>query len=115
MHSLILSHEKAQVYLKAKSGTIVSTRISRSDSDKAAQAEADGINKVLKERNIHNIHDFRPILKFSWAGPGDRFEMIASWLNTMLGKPNVEVSRELEGSSSQPNVKVSRELETSSS
>ena len=95
MHPLTLPHEKARVYLKAKSGTIVSTRISRSDDDKAAQAEADRINRVLKDQNIHDIQDFRPILQISTEEPGNSFGRIAYWLNSMLGKSGVVVSRKL--------------------
>ena len=79
--------KKARVYLKAKSGTIISTRISISDDDDAAQAEANKFDKVLKDRNIHEIGDFKPILEEGNGGPSSEVSSIANWLNTMLGKP----------------------------
>ena len=108
MHPLTLSHKKARVYLKAKSGTIISTRISISRYDQVAQVEADRIDKKLKDRNIHDVRDFWPILEegydapeLSRSSPGSRrgtpspgkykkpwgmMGHTASWLNTMLGK-----------------------------
>lgn len=79
--------KKARVYLKAKSGTIISTRISISDDEEIAQAEADKFDRVLKDRNIHDIADFRPILEEGNERPSPDVGSIATWLNTMLGKP----------------------------
>ena len=90
MHPLTLSHEKARVYLKAKSGTVISTRISISRHDHDAQIEADRIDRELKDRNIHDIRDFWPILEKGYKEyrkPWGMMRHTAIWLNTMLGKP----------------------------
>ena len=91
MHPLTLSHEKTRICLTAKSGTIISTRISISGDDKAAQADAAKFDIDLKDRNIYDIKNFQAILMK--GGDNSQYNywtrLVGNWLNTMLGKPGL--------------------------
>ena len=91
MHPLTLSHEKTRIYLTAKSGTIISTRISISGDDKAAQADAAKFDSDLKDRNIHDVRNFKTILRKGGDDSKHNYwtRLVGGWLNTMLGKPGL--------------------------
>ncbi|KAL8733319.1 MAG: hypothetical protein Q9166_002143 [cf. Caloplaca sp. 2 TL-2023] len=78
----------ARVYLKIKSGVIISSAISLSDSPEAMAAEQELFNSVLKGSRIIQIDSFRDFLqgRISLSGQKQDVCRVGTWLDVMLGK-----------------------------
>lgn len=79
---------QARVYLKIRSGVIDSTAISISSDEDSANAEREKFDRVLKDKNIHDIDDFNNVLSQVEHGALMEVSSISKWLNTMFGKTN---------------------------
>ncbi len=71
---------QARVYLKVKSGLIISSTISLSSDSHIANKEIERFNLALKDRSIADI------LTEANAGPSIEIHGISRWLNEMFGK-----------------------------
>ena len=76
------------MYLKIRSGAIDSTAISISSDEDSANAEREKFDRVLKDKNIHDIDDFNNVLSQVEHGALMEVSSISKWLNTMFGKTN---------------------------
>lgn len=85
------SHQ-ARVYLRIKSGTILSSKISTSDQPNTAASEELAFDAILKGRNVTEIESFWDILSQSSSSVslGDDVRKISDWLDIMLGKASAE-------------------------
>lgn len=79
---------QARVYLKIRSGAIDSTAISISSDGDSANAEREKFDRVLKDKNIHDIDDFNNVLSQVEHDALMEVSSISKWLNTMFGKTN---------------------------
>ena len=74
------------MYLKVKSGIILSTNISISANDGAASEEVKAIDYLLTNKNICEIDDFEKVLGSVSVGTSAEVTGVATWLNQMFGK-----------------------------
>ena len=77
---------QGRVHLKVRAGKIECSRISVSANDDSANAERNKFDKVLKDRNIHDIDDFNNVLNQVEHSALTEVSGISRWLNTMFGK-----------------------------
>ena len=77
---------QARVYLKIRAGAIDSSAISISSDEDSANAETEKFDRVLKDKNIHDIDDFNNVLTQVEHGALTEVLSISRWLNTMFGK-----------------------------
>ncbi|KAI4178141.1 MAG: hypothetical protein L6R41_008526, partial [Letrouitia leprolyta] len=78
----------ARVYLKVKSGIIISSRISLSENATTASSEQTAFDAVLKDKKIMDIDNFWDVLgkKVSTLEQEDGTRRVSAWLDLMLGK-----------------------------
>jgi len=77
---------QARVYLKIKSGHIISSTISLSSDSLIPKREIERFDSALKDRSIEDIRDIGDILSGANAGPSIEIHGISRWLNEMFGK-----------------------------
>ncbi|KAL8931355.1 MAG: hypothetical protein Q9211_007025 [Gyalolechia sp. 1 TL-2023] len=78
---------EARVYLKIKSGVIISSKISLSEHPDAASSEQTAFDHALKGNKVANIRTFWEIFgTVSTTGLEDDTRRISAWLDLMLGK-----------------------------
>ncbi|KAI9731761.1 MAG: Biotin/lipoate A/B protein ligase [Cirrosporium novae-zelandiae] len=76
----------AVVDITAKGGAIISSRISVSKDDEAAQREAERYGKILENKKIRDISDWVELFREDGHGRlGEGWLAISNWLNKMLG------------------------------
>lgn len=75
------------MYLKIKSGVIISSKISTSKHVDIASSERVEFDSVLKEKRVMDIDTFRDLMeKASLPGLQDDARRVSGWLDLMLGK-----------------------------
>ncbi|KAI2252255.1 hypothetical protein LOZ10_006405, partial [Ophidiomyces ophidiicola] len=85
---LMLVFPQTHVFLRLKSGKIVESHISMSADPEAAQAQSYRVHEILRDRALHEISDWAPIL----TRVADAFDCaqdafnLAGWLNSKLGR-----------------------------
>ncbi|KAL8719625.1 MAG: hypothetical protein Q9225_003399 [Loekoesia sp. 1 TL-2023] len=78
---------QARVYLKIKSGVIISSKISISEPTALASSEEREFDRVLNGKRVIDIDSFSDLLgKVSLPGLQDDIRRISAWLDLMLGK-----------------------------
>ena len=71
--------------MKVKSGVISSSRISISPHSHTAKKEAEAFDRILKDKDIHDVDDFRKILASVAPQSNVDFVGIGTWLNHVFG------------------------------
>lgn len=74
------------MFLKIKSGRIISSSVALSSDDKLAEKEIKRFRRALEDRSIEDIRDFVDILSEADECPSVGLDGISRWLNDMFGK-----------------------------
>lgn len=74
------------MYLKVKSGHIISSAIALSSDGNIAKKEIERFDRVLKDKSIEGIRDFADVLSEANEDPSIGVYGISTWLNEMFGK-----------------------------
>lgn len=77
---------QARVYLKVKSGVIISSEISVSSDRDTAKREAEKLDRVLNGKSIQDIDDFASIMGEANLDGSMNLFGISNWLNDVFGK-----------------------------
>ncbi|KAL8931519.1 MAG: hypothetical protein Q9216_007174, partial [Gyalolechia sp. 2 TL-2023] len=76
-----------RVYMKIKSGVIISSKISSSERTSDTFSEQTAFDHVLKDKKVTDIDRFWDVLQHACApGREDDTRQISAWLDLMLGK-----------------------------
>ncbi|EQL28557.1 lipoate-protein ligase A [Blastomyces dermatitidis ATCC 26199] len=75
-----------RVFLRVKSGAIISSQISTSANTKQADIQSEKIHQVLANRNLHEISDWASLLAGSGAFDSQEvIQNVSNWLASKLG------------------------------
>lgn len=77
----------ARVYLKVKSGVIISSKISLSEDATAASSEHAAFDQLLKDKKVIDIPSFWDVLgETSTSEQEGSIRRVSAWLDLMMGK-----------------------------
>ena len=74
------------MYLKVKSGVIISSEISVSSNQDTAKREAERLDHVLNGRSIQDVDDFAVIMDEANQDGSMNLSGISKWVNDIFGK-----------------------------
>ncbi|KAL9604930.1 MAG: hypothetical protein Q9219_000118 [cf. Caloplaca sp. 3 TL-2023] len=77
----------ARIYLKIKSGTIISSQISTSEDPGIVASERTAFDEILRDKQVQDLESFWDVL--GKVSEEDAVRRVAAWLDLMMGKRGV--------------------------